>query len=120
MILSSLSFTNTTATNALLLLLLQTMTGNLCRTSHFTGISSDIGTFVGQILRGNKANAFKLKVFAGLVAAFWLGGYASYGLSKTHGTSVLCISAAVYLFVAFGYDKMLQLLLRTNAKGLSQ
>ena len=63
------------------------MTTNLCRTSHFTGISSDMGTFLGQILRGNMANLFKLKVFAGLATSFWLGGYLSYALSKAHGSS---------------------------------
>lgn len=82
-----------------------TMTSNLCRTSHFTGISSDIGTFLGQVARGNKANIFKLKVFTGLAACFWSGGYLSYGLSKEHGSSILFAPAVVYLFVALGYDK---------------
>mmetsp|Transcript_97655 Transcript_97655/g.273249 ORF Transcript_97655/g.273249 Transcript_97655/m.273249 type:complete len:299 (+) Transcript_97655:50-946(+) len=83
-----------------------TMTSNLCRTAHFSGISSDMGTFIGQILRGNKANLFKLKVFAGLGACFWSGGYLSYEISKTYGSSSLYISALVYLFVAGGYDKV--------------
>ena len=65
-----------------------------------------MGTFMGQMLRGNKTNAFKLKVFAGLAAAFWSGGYLSYGLSKAHGASLLYASVMVYLFVAFGYDKL--------------
>ena len=83
-----------------------TMTSNLCRTSHFSGISSDMGTFLGQILRGNKANMFKLKVFAGLSACFWAGGYLSYSLSKSYGTSTLYVSAAIYLFMAGAYDKV--------------
>lgn len=82
-----------------------TMTSNLCRTSHFTGISSDMGTFIGQILRGNKTNLFKLKVFAALAASFWSGGYLSYEFSKTYGSSILYVSAAVYLFMALGYEK---------------
>jgi uncharacterized membrane protein YoaK (UPF0700 family) len=52
-------------------------TGNLCRTTHFTGISSDMGTFLGQMLHGNKANLFKLQIFALLAAAFWTGGFLS-------------------------------------------
>ena len=82
------------------------MSSNLCRTSHVTGISSDMGTFMGQILRGNKANVYKLKVFAGLATSFWLGGYLSYALSRAHGSSTLYLSAAVYLFMAGGYDKV--------------
>ena len=82
------------------------MTSNLCRTSHFTGISSDIGTFLGQILRGNTANLFRLKVFAALAACFWAGGFLSYELTKTYGTSALYLSAAIYLFTAVGYEKL--------------
>jgi len=82
------------------------MTSNLCRTSHFTGISSDMGTFMGQILRGNTANLFKLKVFAALAACFWGGGFLSYELTKAYGTSALYISAAIYLFMAVGYEKL--------------
>ena len=65
-----------------------------------------MGTFIGQILRGNKANLFKLKVFAGLAAAFWSGGYLSYGIAKSHGLSSLYASVFIYLFMAFGYDKV--------------
>jgi len=81
-----------------------TMTSNLCRTSHFTGISSDMGTFLGQILRGNTTNLFKLKVFAALAASFWTGGFLSYEFSKTYGASILYVPAAVYLLMAVGYE----------------
>jgi hypothetical protein len=82
------------------------MTSNLCRTSHFTGISSDMGTFLGQILRGNTANLFKLKVFAALAASFWAGGFLSFELTKAYGASSLYVSAAIYLFMAVGYEKL--------------
>lgn len=51
-----------------------THTANLCRTSHYSGITSDIGTFAGQVLAGNKTNLVKLKIFCLLGAAFWIGG----------------------------------------------
>jgi uncharacterized membrane protein YoaK (UPF0700 family) len=53
------------------------MPGNLLRTAHFSGLTSDIGTVLGQTLRGNHANTYKLSIFAKLVACFWLGGVIS-------------------------------------------
>lgn len=74
-------------------------TANLCRSSHYTGISSDMGTFLGQVLRGNKDNLFKLQVFAGLAASFWIGGYTAFFAG---GKSVdgLLASAGLYLVLA--------------------
>jgi len=51
--------------------------GNLLRTTHFSGITSDFGTILGQALRGNTANAYKLLTCANLTASFWLGGILS-------------------------------------------
>lgn len=77
-----------------------TLTANLCRSAHFSGITSDIGTFLGQVLRGNKTNLLKLKTFALLAACFWAGGYVSYGLTESFGNVVLEGSALVHLVFA--------------------
>lgn len=77
-------------------------TANLCRTTHYTGISADIGTYVGQILRGNPANAGRLKVFCGLAAAFWTGGVTSYFVVQQMGGWSLLLGAAIYFFVGSG------------------
>lgn len=77
-----------------------TLTANLCRTSHFTGISSDMGTFIGQVLRGNKANQGRLKNIALIAASFWTGGFLSFGWTKTFGHKVLFGAAAVHLAFA--------------------
>lgn len=79
-----------------------TLTANLCRTSHFTGISSDMGTFIGQVLRGNMAQAGRLKNIALIAASFWTGGFLSFGWTKTFGHKVLFGASAVHLaFAAF-------------------
>jgi len=77
-----------------------TLTANLCRTSHFTGISSDMGTFIGQVLRGNKANQGRLKNIALIAASFWTGGFLSFGWTKAFGHKVLFGAAAVHLAFA--------------------
>jgi uncharacterized membrane protein YoaK (UPF0700 family) len=80
--------------------LTSTLTANLCRTAHVTGITSDMGTFLGQSLRGNKENMLKLKTFALLGACFWTGGYLAFGLTKNYGTSVLEGTAMIHLLFA--------------------
>jgi len=77
-----------------------TLTANLCRTSHFTGISSDMGTFIGQILGGNKTNQGRLKNIALIAASFWTGGFLSFGWTKTFGHNVLFGAASVHLAFA--------------------
>jgi len=77
-----------------------TLTANLCRTAHFSGISSDMGTFIGQILGGNKANKQRLKNIALIAASFWTGGFLSFGWTKTFGHKVLFGAAAIHLAFA--------------------
>ena len=79
--------------------LTSTATANLVRSAHFSGITSDMGTFLGQVLRGNHQNLLKLKVFAVLAASFWTGGYVSYGLTKSYGKEVLLIGCITYLML---------------------
>jgi uncharacterized membrane protein YoaK (UPF0700 family) len=77
-------------------------TANLCRTTHYTGISTDIGTYVGQLLRGNSANSSRLRVFCGLAASFWTGGVVSYFVVQKFGGWSLLLGAAIYFFVGSG------------------
>lgn len=80
--------------------LTSTLTGNLCRTAHYSGITSDLGTFLGQVLRGNTANLLKLKSFALLAACFWAGGFLSFGLTESFGSVVLEGAALTQLMFA--------------------
>ena len=80
--------------------LTSTTTANLVRSAHFSGITSDIGTFLGQVLRGNTQNLIKLKVFLSLAMSFWMGGYLSYSITKQFGTNVLLFSSVLYLIMA--------------------
>jgi hypothetical protein len=71
-------------------------TGNLVRSAHYSGMTSDLGTFVGQILGGNTANAFRVKVILGLMAAFWTGGALSVAVTDIYKKESLIFSAALY------------------------
>ena len=82
--------------------LTSTTTANLVRSAHFSGITSDMGTFLGQVLRGNTQNLIKLKVFFSLAISFWIGGWLSYSLTKQFGTQMLLFSSFLYLLLGFG------------------
>jgi len=78
-----------------------THTSNLVRSSHYTGMSSDIGTFLGQLLRGNGENLFKLKVFTSLSASFWMGAFVSFFFITKYGASSFLFGATVYALLGF-------------------
>ena len=75
-------------------------TGNLCRTTHYTGISSDMGTFLGQVLRGNKANLFKLQTFVKLALSFWVGGAAGYLVCQKYHADAILVPAVLNMILA--------------------
>ena len=77
-----------------------TLTANLCRTSHFTGTTSDMGTFLGQVLRGNMQNLSRLSSIFLLAISFWVGSFVSFGLTKSYGSTVLFGSALIHLAFA--------------------
>lgn len=75
-------------------------TGNLVRSAHFSGITSDIGTFLAQVLHGNRTNLLKLRVMSLLAVSFWTGGLGSYWMADRLGGNSLLVSAGVYVAVA--------------------
>lgn len=77
-----------------------TFTSNLCRTTHFTGMISDIGTFLGQILRGNLTNLHKLKVLLLVACSFWTGAALSHPLTMRYSSGIFLVSASIFMAVA--------------------
>ena len=73
--------------------------GNLIRSTHFTGISTDIGLFAGQLIRGNNANNWKLVVLIALTISFWTGGFISYYATQHFTSSTLLFNASLFLTV---------------------
>jgi len=73
------------------------------RTTHFTGSTSDIGTYFGQILRGKKENLWKLKILGALIASFWTGGFlaiiAAYSLEELSFLVSVLVYIGLYIFL---------------------
>jgi uncharacterized membrane protein YoaK (UPF0700 family) len=74
-------------------------TANLVRSTHYSGISSDIGSFLGQVLRGNHENLGKLIVFVKLAASFWIGGFVAFFATKEYAGLSLLFSAILNLII---------------------
>jgi uncharacterized membrane protein YoaK (UPF0700 family) len=85
------------------------VSGNLLRTAHFSGITSDMGTVLGQVLRGNMENAWKSPIWTALLSSFILGGYASVKAVAAFGTTALMAPVALYLAITAGCSLRQQL-----------
>jgi uncharacterized membrane protein YoaK (UPF0700 family) len=81
---------------------------NLIRSTHLTGTSTDIGLFIGQLIRGNREHSWKLLVLLSLSLSFWLGGvvsffatayFTSYSLLFNAGLFILIGASLVYFLV---------------------
>lgn len=75
-------------------------TANLIRTTHLTGITTDIGLFVGQVLCGNRMNLWRLYILAGLAFSFFLGSLGGYAASVVEREYALIMNAC--FFYGFG------------------
>ncbi len=71
--------------------------GNVLRTAHYSGMTSDMGTFAGQILRGNTTNGWKLRIFALLAISFWTGSFTALTAGKQLSKDGLLINIGIYL-----------------------
>ena len=76
--------------------------GNLIRSTHLTGTSTDIGLIVGQMLRGNFANAWKCFILVSLALSFWLGGIASYFATREFESYSLIFNAVLFFTIGCG------------------
>lgn len=78
----------------------QLIAGNVLRTAHFSGITSDIGTVLGQSIRGNRENLWKAPIWATLMTSFVAGSFLSVHAMRQWGRMVALFPVASYLSVA--------------------
>jgi uncharacterized membrane protein YoaK (UPF0700 family) len=74
--------------------------GNVLRTAHISGMTSDMGTILGQSFKGNTENMWKFKVWFKLAASFFTGGYFSV-LAATKYTEVSFLGPVALYFGLF-------------------
>ncbi|MGO3346316.1 MAG: YoaK family protein [Marinomonas sp.] len=77
--------------------------GAIVRTTHMTGIFTDLGILFGSALRGEPFDKRKLVLFLLLIAGFIFGGSVGTYLFQVYGFNALYIPAGMCLILAFVY-----------------
>jgi len=77
--------------------------GLVLRTTHVTGIVTDIGVLVGQRLRRKQIRVWKLWLLLTLLASFFFGGIAATLMLQLLGMQALAVAAAVCFILGAGY-----------------
>ena len=75
------------------------VTANMCRTSHFTGTTTDLATIMAQCIRGNTTKQDRIPIYSGLIFLFWLGGVLGTRWTRSLQDATICLgfSSCLYL-----------------------
>lgn len=77
--------------------------GAVVRTTHMTGVVTDLGLLLGHALRGQKPDMWKLWLYLSLLGGFASGGVIGAVGSAILGAEALLLPASVTLVVGVGY-----------------
>lgn len=77
--------------------------GLIVRTTHVTGIVTDLGAMLGQKLTGKPVEPWRFGLLAALLAAFFMGGLAGYIATDHLGQAVLAAPAAATAAAGLAY-----------------
>lgn len=80
-----------------------TYSGAIIRTTHVTGIFTDLGIMIGGVMRGQKLDKRKAKLFTFIIVGFILGGTIGTVLFSKHQFYALIIPASVCILIAIIY-----------------
>eukprot|EP01137_Pigoraptor_chileana_P030164 Opistho-2@16382 len=73
--------------------------GAIVRTTHVTGIVTDIGIVLGHYVRLRKADFWKLKIFIPILVSYLVGGVCGVFLERLIGDDAMLIAASVIAFI---------------------
>ena len=83
--------------------LVTTYSGAVIRTTHLTGIFTDLGIMLGQRLRGETVDVRKLRLFLLIIGGFVLGALAGALLFHRFALYALVAPAAICLMLGLAY-----------------
>ena len=79
-----------------------TYSGATLRTTHLTGIVTDLGTSIGQAMRRLPVDWFRFRLFSVLILGFSAGGLLGAALYPVWGSDTLVLPAAYALCLGVG------------------
>ena len=77
--------------------------GLVIRTTHVTGVVTDLGVLIGQRLRGTSVEAWKPALLSGLLLGFLVGGVAGQFMVAVLGPHALGVAAGAALISGLSY-----------------
>lgn len=80
--------------------------GTVIRTTHLTGVTSDLGASVGRWLIGRKVSRHKLLLHSFLWWGFFIGGFVAVWLYAHVGYLSMLLPMVIILLSAMSYHKM--------------
>ncbi len=80
-----------------------TYKGILVRTSHLTGAISDLGVYIGYLLRGKKVDMWKIFYYSVSLTSFFSGGVASKMMYDIYGRQSVYAVSLGYWLIGFSY-----------------
>lgn len=80
-----------------------TYKGILVRTSHLTGAVSDLGVYIGYLLRGKKVDTWKIFYYMASMFSFFFGGYYSKVMYSYYGRASVYFVSLTYIFIGITY-----------------
>ena len=81
-----------------------TFSGAVIRTTHVTGIFTDLGIMLGALARGESLDMRKAKLFLFIIAGFILGGTIGTLVFKQFQFMALLAPAAICFLMAITYQ----------------
>ncbi|MGL5757291.1 YoaK family protein [Plesiomonas sp.] len=86
-----------------------TYSGAVIRTTHLTGIISDLGASLGHWLAGKQHSKKKIAIYCMLISGFFIGGVLGTYLFKLMQYAALLIPASIIFITGIGYIMFSQL-----------
>lgn len=83
--------------------MVSTYSGTIIRTTHLTGVLTDLGVLIGHRLRGGPADQFKTKLFFTLIATFVSGGFLGAYFYLAWGALAMLVPAILVFVCALSY-----------------
>lgn len=81
-----------------------TYSGTVVRTTHLSGMFTDLGIFLGHALRGLPVDRRRLRMCGLIISGFLLGGVAGAACFQRLGYTTLLIPGSITAFTALAYE----------------
>jgi len=95
-----------------------TYSGAIVRTTHVSGLFTDLGVILGLRCRGQKADGRKVQLYLTLIMGFIIGGVAGSVCFFRYQFSSMLVPCVITALIAVGYGLYLHIQSRRDGKGV--